>query len=385
MNILMRLILLPLLFLMSCQSLKSNFNEGNDTVAVQLKPVWVTDTLSTQNLIYRKVNLFTPLFYKDTLITANALDGIASYNRTTQSQVWKLNIKFGVEASGVLSGKNLYVGGLDGVIYSVNADNGQVNWKYDTKAEITSQPLIYNDILYFLNGANSLFSLDTKTGRQIWVYNRQETTTKMTVRGGSRPTYSNGVIYSGFSDGALVAVNATTGTPLWEVTLNRNSRFKDIDATPILDDDSIYINSYDDKLYCLSKANGSILWKYNTGGATAPVMMGNKIYFSTSAGSIISLNKKTGNLEWKKDDIEGIATEPIIVKGLLIFGESQGSLKALDLLTGTTKATFDPGKGIMSKPSSDGANGLYFISGEANFYQVNIVPVTKGMIPYLIN
>lgn len=374
------------LFLMtSCQSLKSSFNDGNNTVSVELKPVWVQDTLSSPNYGYRKVNFFSPLFYKDSLITANAIDGILSFNRSNQLLKWKRPLKYGVEASGTILGDNLYVGGLDGFMYSVNADTGEVNWKYDTKAEITSQPLVYNNILYFLNGANSLFSLDAATGKQLWVYNRQETMTKMTIRGGSRPTFSNGVIYSGFSDGALVAINAATGTPLWEVTLNRNSRFKDIDATPVLDDENIYINSYDDKLYCLSKSNGSILWKYNTGGATAPVLTGSRLFFSTSTGSVVSLNKKTGNLEWKKDDIQGIATEPIIVKGFLVFGESQGSLKLVDLLTGQPKASFDPGKGIMSKPSSDGANGVYFISGEANFYQVNIAPVTKGMIPYLIN
>lgn len=380
-----KFILSGLFIFSSCQSLKSNFNDGNDTVSVQLKPVWVQDSLSSPNHFYRKVNFFTPIFYKDALLVANAIDGVASYNRSNQSVNWKLKLKFGVEASGILSGQYLYVGGLDGIMYAINADNGEIKWKYDTKAEITSAPLFSNNILYFLNGANTLFSLEAQTGKQIWIYNRQETTTKMTVRGGSRPTYQNGVIYSGFSDGALVAINASTGTPLWEVTLNQNGRFKDIDATPIVDDENIYINSYDDKLYCLSKSNGSILWKYNTGGATAPVTTGNKLFFSTSTGSVVALNKKTGALEWKKDDIQGIATEPIIVKGFLAYGESQGPIKVVDLLTGQTKAAFDPGKGIMSKLSSDGANGLYFISGEANFYQVNIVPVTKGMIPYLIN
>lgn len=368
-----------------CQSLKSNFNDAGNAVAVDLKPVWVQDTLSEPNHAFRKVNLSSPLFFKDAVIVANALDGVMSFQRENQQLNWKLPLQFGAEASGVLVGNQLLIGSLDGFMYSINADTGKVNWKYDTKAEITSPPLTYNNILYFLNGANSLFSLDLQSGRQLWVYNRQETTTKMTIRGGSRPTFSNGVIYSGFSDGALVALNASTGTPQWEVSLNKNSRFKDIDATPVIDGENIYINSYDDKLYCLSKQNGSILWRYNTGGATAPVITGNKLYFSTSAGSVVSLNKTNGLLEWKKDDINGIATEPIIVKGFLVYGESQGPLKLVDLLTGKTQASFDPGKGIMSKISSDGGRGLYFVSGEANFYQVNIVPVTKGMIPFLIN
>lgn len=375
----------------SCQTMKSyaeknNFNEAGDAVSVQLKPILVLDTLAPdRNDFYRKVNLFTPIIYKDNIISGNAIDGLISVSKNTKIINWKLPLKFGVESSGLLSDGILYFGALDGLIYSINPESGQIIWKYDTKAEITSQPLVYNGILYSLNGANSLFSLDAKTGRQLWVYNRQETTTKMTVRGGSRPTYYNGVVYSGFSDGSLVAINAQTGTQQWEVTLNKNARFKDIDATPVLDEENIYISSYDDKLYCLSKTNGSIVWKYAAGGATAPVISGQLIFISGSNGSVVSLNKKTGELVWKKSDIKGIASEPIISKGLLIFGESQGSLKALDFLTGQEKASFDPGRGIMSKPSTDGDHSIYFISGEANLYQVDIVPVTRGMIPYLLN
>lgn len=388
-NVKMTAVALIALTTLSCQSVKqyanqNNFNNANETIAVSLKPVWTQDALVQKNDFYRKVNLFTPIVYKNSILVANALDGLSSYNKDSKYLNWRVQIKYGIEASGALAGESLYVGGLDGIMYSINAETGQFNWKFDTKAEITSQPLIHNGIVYFLNGASSLFSLEAKTGRQMWVYSRQETTTKMTIRGGSRPTFNNGVIYSGFSDGSVVAINAATGTPQWEVSLNKNGRFKDIDATPVIDEDHIYINSYDDKLYCLSKANGSIVWNYKTGGATAPVLTGSKLVFSTSTGSVISLNKKTGDELWKKTNINGIATEPLLVNGFVVFGESQGSLKALDLLTGADKAAFDPGRGIMSRPSADG-NSLYFITGEANVYQVDLVPVTKGMIPYLVN
>ncbi|MBC7753926.1 MAG: PQQ-binding-like beta-propeller repeat protein [Moraxellaceae bacterium] len=373
----------------SCQSVKqyankNNFNNANEAIAVNLKPIWVHDALVSKNDFYRKVNLFTPILYKNSVLVANAIDGLASYDKNSKFLNWKVILKYGIEASGTVVNDALFVGGLDGIMYSINAESGQINWKFDTKAEITSQPLVYNGIVYFLNGASSLFSLEAQTGRQVWVYSRQETTAKMTIRGGSRPTFKNGIIYSGFSDGSIVAINATTGTPQWEVSLNKNGRFKDIDATPVLDEENIFINSYDDKLYCLSQDNGSIIWKYPTGGATAPLITGNKLILSTSTGSVVSLNKKTGDVNWKKTNIMGMSTEPLLVGGSVIYGESQGSLKAIDLLTGADQAAFDPGKGVMSKPSADG-NSLYFISGEANVYQVDLVPQTKGMIPYLVN
>lgn len=369
-----------LMMLTGCQYLSVK----KETPTYILKPIWVTDTLVQKNIGFRKVNLFTPILYKDSVIVANALEGLVSYNRSNRFVNWRMKSEFGIEASGVTQGDTLFVGGLNGVMYAVNMTNGKVIWSYDSKAEIVAEPSLHNNSLYFLNGGNSLFSLNAGTGKLNWVYSRQETTTKMTVRGGSRPSFAEGSLYAGFSDGALVSLNSMTGTVQWEVQLNNNSRFKDIDASPVVDGETVYINSYDDKLYAISKANGSILWKSALGGASAPVVSGDKLYYSASTEQFVCLNKKTGELIWKKDT-KGLASEPILLKDFVIFGESAGSLKALDLNTGSTVSSFDPGRGIMSQPSSDHAKSIFFISGEANFYQVDLVPQYKSQIPYLIN
>lgn len=356
----------------------------NQKESYVLKPVWVDDTLQKKNTGFRKVNLFTPIIYQDSVIVANAFDGLVSYNRKTHNEVWRVPVAYGVEASGITFENKLFVGGLNGVMHAIDMNSGLVIWRYDSKAEIASAPIIEQNSLYFLNGANSLFSLDATSGKLNWVYNRQETTTKMTVRGASRPTLSAGIVYSGFSDGALVALSANTGTVQWEVQLNSNSRFKDIDASPVIDGDHLYINSYDDKIYCLSKAGGQIVWKYNAGGATAPLVTGQQVIFSSSNEEILALGKNDGKLLWKKPS-KGIGTEPVILKDVVIFGESQGELKAVNPRTGDTLSTFDPGRGIMSKPHVQNDQHIYFISGEGNFYQVDYVPQYSSQIPFLVH
>lgn len=351
---------------------------------IKLDVFLVAETLKKTNSAFRKVNRFTPIVYNDHLITANSIDGLVSYNLKTKSIDWRFYIKHGVEAAGFSAGGTLFVGGLDGNFYSIELDDGKLNWKFDTKTEIVSEPTLQKGIIYFLNGANALFSLDAASGKQLWVYNRQETSTQMTVRGGSRPLIDNGVLYIGFSDGALVAINAATGTPQWEVLLNKNSRFKDIDASPVIENDRIYINSYDDKLYCLSKNNGSVLWKSDFGGATAPMISGDKIIYSTAKNHIQSVSKKDGSVLWTVKNIAGIATEPSLFKGYVVIGESQGSIKFFDLLDGSLKTSFEPGRGVMSKPAFDKDENFYFISGEANVYGIKIKSLNKSAIPYLV-
>ncbi len=377
---------ISLSLLVNCSSVELLKNKSEKPInsEIQLKQFWVSDTLVKSNAGFRKINRFSPVFYKDQIIAANGYDGLVSYNKSNMQMNWRFKINHGVESSGLMAGGQLFIGGLDGLFYSIDLDTGKLNWKFDTKTEIVSEPILNKGIIYFLNGANALFSLDADTGKQFWVYNRQETSTQMTVRGGSRPVIDGNLLYIGFSDGSLAAMNIATGNPQWEVLLNKNTRFKDIDSSPSIDGDKLYINSYDDKLYCLSKSNGSIIWKSESGGSTAPLISGDYIVYSTSKNQILSVSKNDGKIIWKIQNIAGIATEPILYKGMVIVGESQGSLKIFDLVSGHLKNSFDPGRGVMSKPNIDENQNIYFMSNEANLYGLKIQSKNETLIPYLV-
>ena len=376
----------------SCTSM----TESSNNPKMVFKPIWVQNTLVEKNNAFRKINRFSPAYdsKENKVILANSIDGVSSYNlfytltptieNYDRKKTWTKAIPYGVEAPGIYNRGKLYVGGLDGHFYSINGSDGAVNWKFDTGSEIVAEPTLNNEHVYFMNGANQLFALDINTGKQIWVYNRQDTNSMITVRGGSKPVFDKGIIYIGFSDGSLVAINANTGTPQWEVQLNKNSRFKDIDASPTFSGDYLYINSYDDHLYCLNKSNGTVLWKIKSGGVTSPLVVGDRLIFSTSDGSIITTNKQNGQVLWTYKNVSGIATDLVSYKGFLIFGESQGRLKALDLLSGELKAGFDPGRGIMTKPTLiEDDSSFLFTSGEGNLYQVQLTQAHPNKLDFI--
>ncbi len=349
-----------------------------------LTPFWAQDTLAKTNIGFRKINRMSPILYRDQIIVGNALDGLVSYDIQTKNEVWRLDIPQGIESSGTQIRDRLFVGSNNGRMYSINLANGTIVWSFDTKSEVVAEPLLNEGVVYFLSGSQSVFALDAVSGKQLWTYNRQDTANLMTIRGGSRPAISNGLIYVGFSDGAMVSMNAKTGTPQWEITLNRNTRFKDIDASPVIDGDYLYVNSYDDQLYCVSKDKGEIIWKSPLGGSSTPLVFSDKIATTSSYGDFAVLSKKDGSVVWKTKTTEGIFIDPGFMKGLLVSGESQGKLVFFDSLTGEVKGSFEPGRGVFSKPtiSNDKAN-VYFISGEGIVYGVKAQFDSKSSIYYL--
>ncbi|MBY0553433.1 PQQ-binding-like beta-propeller repeat protein [bacterium] len=374
------LALLSSLILTSCTMLQKINEDSNRAFVVNA--FWVQDTLAKKNHEFRKINRMSPVIYKNSIIAGNAYDGLVSYGMDSKNKNWRVDIPFGVEASGAAIKDRLFVGSNNGTMYSIDLANGQIVWQFDTKSELVGEPLLNEGILYFVSGSQSLYALDASNGKQLWIHNRQDTASNMTIRGGSKPSISNGLVYAGFSDGTLVAINAKTGTEQWEITLNRNTKFRDIDASPVIDGDFIYINSYDDKIYCVSKDKGEIVWTQNFGGASTPLIFQDKIFVVSSKGEIVALSKKEGTEIWKHSTSQGVYTEPGLINNIIVAGESQGKLQFFEPTTGKKLGSFEPGRGVFSKPSIYG-DELYFVSGEGNVYGITARYENKSRIYYL--
>lgn len=357
--------LLLVLFLSSC----SNFKVGNERREFKVNKLWVRSSTQLDQLHFRKINRMSPVISGNLLISGNAIDGLAAFDIESGGLLWRQKITNGVEASATQIKDRLFVGANDGNFYNIEMSTGNILWKFKGSSEFLAEPLLDNGILYVLAGNNTLYALDAATGKQQWLYNRQDTSS-LSVRGGSKPAIKNGHIFLGFSDGAVVSLNSKNGQVIWETVVNKNKRFRDVDSTPVIIDNNLYISGYDNQLYCLSIVNGNVLWRMDGGGYHGITVYDDKMYYPTTQGQVIALDKN-GNTIWKYNVSEGISTQVKVFKGVAVFGESQGSLVFLDANTGKKIGNFDPGRGILSNPSIDAAkNRIYFISNEANVYAV---------------
>lgn len=342
-----------------------------------VKTAWVRPTTAKDNLGFRKVNRMTPILAGDLVIQGNSLDGLIAFEKDSGRVRWRLPILNGVEPSATLIKDRLFIGASDGNFYSIAASTGHIQWTFPTKAENLSAPLLDEGVVYFLAGNNVFYALDAATGSQVWLYSRQDTS-QFSIRGGSQAALKNGTLYVGFSDGSLVALNAKSGAVDWELQLNRNKKFRDVDATPVIDGNQLYIAGYDDKLYCVSLDKGEVLWRIDGGGYSAVTVVGDKLFYPTTSGEVWALKKASGDKLWSFKLQEGIATQIMTYKGSLVFGESQGSLRFLDPNSGVVLGSMEPGRGILAAPQVDEKNSrVYFISGEANLFAIDAGWVKK--------
>ncbi len=353
---------------------------------LKIQTQWIRPTVPGAFQIHRKMNRMSPLVSEDLIFQGNNLGSFLALDRQSGRIKWRKNFKGGIEAGASLFKNQVFVAANDGTISALNTKNGDQIWSFSSSSENVSIPVLDTStgLLYFQNSQNLVFCLEADTGRQVWVYSKPDNTL-MTIRGSSTPTVAGGLVFVGFSEGSFVALNAKTGQVAWEQALNRNKKFKDVDAQAVVVSPTvIVVSGYDDRVYALTQKQGQILWSYNAGSYSAVTLDKEFIYVSTTDSKFLKLNAETGELVWKLDDLKGLATQAAVTPDHVVFGESQGSVLFVDKKTGQVADRFQPGRGVFSMPKFiPQTSEIYFISGEAYVYSLLYKPQPLSRFSWL--
>lgn len=362
---------------------KTYIPEKYITKKIKIDLKWIKP-IGKKDIIYYYPKEYSQPFITDNYIYVAVSDNnLYCIDKKNGDKIWNYEA-FGQIGSSLLYHEgSIYFGDNKGNFYSISSEKGTKKWSYKTNSLILSLPLIVEENVYFLTTSDELFALDKKTGNLIW-QNGRDLTSGMTIYSTSSPTYNDGIIYVGFSDGYISAFNAKTGGEIWSKNLTKGEgRFKDIDATPVIDKEWIYIPTYEGYLYALNKKDGSIKWSFNGGGVKAVSIDDNKIYLASLSGKIFTLEKKEGTLIWEyfyktkkssifSDKIEllgGTPTKPSLTEEYIIFGTSDKYLYILDKLTGIPLYRYRTDSGISSEPVVYNNNEIYLLSNGGYLYK----------------
>ena len=364
-----------LILILSGCSFLQKYNNKDDFKKLQLEKKWARSTLNEDYLGYRAHHRMSPIVTKDFIIQGNAVDGLVAYDRQTVHKLWRLNIKNGVEAGGVIYKDNLYFGASDSYFYCVNYFTGQIQWSFPILSEGLGRPFVRDGVVYFVSGNNVGYALDAGSGRQLWLHNRKDSSA-LSIRGGSQPNVYQDKVFMAFSDGYLVALNRTTGQVIWERLLNHNRRFNDIDSQPVIYKGKIYLTGFDSALYAIDPNTGNTLWRYDEGGFSRPYVDDETVIYATTNSSVVALERDSGKKKWEYKLKQGLATSPVEYKGMIIFGQSEGALKVVSKREGKELVEFNPIRGVSAEPVvkdfNDRLGNLYIMTREANLIALDL-------------
>ena len=224
------------------------------------------------------------------------------------------------------------------------------------------------------SAADRLVALEPRSGRLLWQYER-EAPEGFTIHGHSGPRLHRGIVYTGFSDGYLVALNAGTGDVVWARSLAplRSNTSTWTPPRPLLGDDILLASSYSGGLYALTVGNGDVRWRLGIEGASGVRVIDGRLYFSAPRDGLTALTP-TGDILWRQGLADaGDLTPPLGVGPYLVFSGSRAGLFVVEREHGQAAGDLQPGRG-MCAAATLGADGhtLYALANSGSVYALGI-------------
>jgi outer membrane protein assembly factor BamB len=263
------------------------------------------------------------------------------------------------------SGMNPY----ENTLGSKNVGNLAVRWATSIGGG-GPPPVIYKGLAYSVGNGNSyqgdgaLYAVNAATGVPLWTYS-------VGVQLSSSPAVVGGTVYFASNDGYqsyVYVLNATTGALNWKYGFYGGS------SSPVVVDGSVYVGSEDDSVYSLDARKGTLNWKFKTDYIveSSPAVANGVVYVGSWDTNLYALEAKTGALLWKYTTEGEINSSPAVAGGVVYFGADypDNSVYALDAATGLLLWRYVTGASVDSSPSV--ADGVVYVgSNDSNFYALN--------------
>lgn len=283
---------------------------------------------------------------------------------------WKYNTGSEIISSPAYDDKNAYFGALDGKIYALSLTDGRESWPpIMTAKTIFSSPYVYDGILYIGSSNGLLYAISADSGKILWTYDAEKAILNAV-------TGVDTLVYFA-ANSKMIALHAKTGENIWNFNVGGT-----IECRPAIEGNNIVFGSWDTKLYCLNRFDGTQLWKwadqtsfYYSPAACWPVTTADRVFISDPARYLYAINLNTGSTIWKSKSPETWESVGISERKSQVYIRSlDGNLYAFSASASSQQLEWSApvGYGWDSTPSMPiGVRGAV-ISGSKNGFVVSV-------------
>lgn len=181
-------------------------------------------------------------------------------------------------------------------LYAVEMSTGSIRWTY----RASGTTLLDHDLLYINDADYTMKALDASTGTLLWQRDgRNGSAVSRVIAATDHLAYSAG------DDGLLEAVNGRDGTVLWQHVLkvDPSGSVTDDPASLQVTNGVVYLTTVSSSVYAFRERDGALLWQFNTAQGNrlnelTSTAFGDGMVF-LSADQTYALRLSDGKLLWR--------------------------------------------------------------------------------------
>jgi outer membrane protein assembly factor BamB len=323
------------------------------TPTLSLKTRWTAHSGGGNKENFLKL---VPAFYQNKLFTASPQGKVRAFQVEDGQLIWEQSTKLAISAGPGTGEDLLLIGTHKGLLVALATSDGSEKWRTQLTSEILAVPQISQGVVVARTVDGKLFGLESNNGQQLWIYERN-TVPLLSLRGTSSPVIKNDLIIAGFDNGKIAVLTLHQGQSLWEAPISiprgrtELERMVDIDADPVLMEDTVYVSSYQGRTFAID-ATGKPLWKRDVSSYAGMAADFDSLYLSDLKSHVWAFDRYTGASIWKQEKLQARKiTAPVVLESYLIVGDKEGYLHWMRKEDGQFVARYQVGRaGIQVAP-----------------------------------
>ncbi len=199
----------------------------------------------------------------------------------------------------ILKQNRIYLKGFDGFIYALNTDRGETLWKRENIAPQSQLYMVVVENNIFVGENENIYSLNAVNGNVIWRFKTQIEICPDII-------YNDKLVFVMTNDGFIYALDCNRGTLMWKYQLAiLKNVFEDYCIKPAICKKDLVI-SRNDYLYILKTDNGKLKWNkslnnFNTINVPRPILLPGYTIFSDGLKSLNIVNTRKMKTLWVCD------------------------------------------------------------------------------------
>ena len=279
----------------------SNQNDyGSQSYMGELKKIGSYKFSKLEEL--NQINL-KPLFIENDIVFFDKKGSIIRFNEN-QKILWKKNYytkaekKLRPKLDFIFHEENILVSDSISKYYSINANNGELNWSKNNTYPFNSEIKKIKNKFFVIDYKNTLRCYKIEDGSECWNLPTEESFTI------SDSKYSliilNDMVIFSNSIGDITSVDIENGLIIWQLPtqstsiLNETYDFKV--SKLVSDGNSIFFSNNKNEFYSIDIKTGTTNWISEINSNITPVITGDLIFTVSNEGYLYALEKNKGNI-----------------------------------------------------------------------------------------
>lgn len=301
----------------------------------------------------------SPTVVNGTVVAGSSNGTVSAHDADTGETVWTSAANGSVRSSPTVVGETVYVGDTDGYLYALDLDTGERRWAVQTGDSVVSSPTVSDGTVFVGNDGGSFHALDAASGATEWAVMTDDSVgSSPTVAGGTvyvgsddRSLYAfdretgnttwtyetGGAVYSSPTvapvDGLGEAGGASNTVATDDSGDTASVGANDGDAT-------VFVGSFDGALYALNATTGEKRWSFDTADQvwSSPTVANGTVYVGSDDTSVYAIDATTGEQAWAFETDDIVDSSPTVVDETVVVGGWDGTVYALAAANGTQRA-----------------------------------------------